>query len=92
MVKVPILVNWGEQDLVLLTSNLERLERFVPFVTIKRIPDCTHWVIHQKPALVNTAIQEFIEDHLSRREASALPKRCRSNLCNMAAPTRAFRL
>jgi hypothetical protein len=92
MVKVPTLVIWGEQDRVLITSNLEGLEKFVPLVTIKRIPDCAHWVIHQKPALVNTAIQEFIDDHSSRREASALPKRRSSVLCTMATPTRVFRL
>lgn len=70
MVNAPTLVIWGEQDRVLLTSNLEGLERFVPQVTIKRIPDGTHWVIHEKPELVNTAIRAFIEDHSSRREAS----------------------
>lgn len=70
MVNAPTLVIWGEQDRVLLTSNLEGLERFVPQVTIKRIPDGTHWVIHEKPELVNTAIRAFIEDHSSRREES----------------------
>jgi pimeloyl-ACP methyl ester carboxylesterase len=69
-VNVPTLVIWGEQDPFLLTSNLEGLERFVPHVTIKRIPDGTHWVIHEKPALVNTAIREFIEDQTSRRQES----------------------
>src|SRR5262249_23464513 len=70
MVKVPTLVIRGEQDPFLLTGNLEGLERFVPQLTIKRIPDGTHWVIHEKPALVNSTIREFIEDHLSRSETS----------------------
>ncbi len=70
MVNVPTLVIWGEKDPFLLTSNLEGLERFVPHVTIKRIPDGTHWVIHEKPALVDTFIREFIEDQSSRSEAS----------------------
>lgn len=70
MVNAPTLVIWGEQDRIFLTSTLEGLERFVPHVTIKRIPDGTHWVIHEKPELVNTALRAFIEDHSSRREAS----------------------
>ena len=60
-VKVPTLVIWGEKDRWLLTGNLEGLEKYVPNLTIKRIPDGSHWVIHEKPALVNSYIREFIE-------------------------------
>jgi pimeloyl-ACP methyl ester carboxylesterase len=60
MVNVPTLVIWGEKDTALLTGNLEGLDKFVPNLTIKRIPDGTHWVIHEKPALVNGYIREFI--------------------------------
>ena len=60
-VKVPTLVIWGEQDTALLTGNLEGLDKFVPALTIKRIPDGTHWVIHEKPALVDGYIREFIK-------------------------------
>jgi pimeloyl-ACP methyl ester carboxylesterase len=59
-VKVPTLVIWGEKDTALLTGNLEGLDKYVPQLTIKRIPDGTHWVIHEKPALVNGYIREFI--------------------------------
>jgi len=59
-VKVPTLVVWGEKDTALLTGNLEGLDKYVPNLTIKRIPDGTHWVIHEKPALVNGYIREFI--------------------------------
>jgi len=60
-VKVPTLVIWGEQDRYLLTGNLEGLEKYVPNLTIKRIPDGSHWVTHEKPGLVNAYIKEFIE-------------------------------
>ncbi len=60
-VEVPTLVIWGEKDPYLLTGNLEGLEEFVPRLTVKRIPDATHWVVHEKPALVNGLIREFIE-------------------------------
>ena len=59
-VKVPTLVIWGEKDTALLTGNLEGLDQFVPQVTIKRIPEGTHWVIHEKAAEVNADIREFI--------------------------------
>ena len=58
--KVPTLVIWGEKDTALLTGNLEGLDKFVPNLTIKRIPEGTHWVIHEKPALVAEYIRDFI--------------------------------
>ena len=60
-VVVPTLVIWGERDRYLLTGNLEGLEKYVPDLTIRRIPDGSHWVIHEKPGLVNSYIREFIE-------------------------------
>ncbi len=59
-VRVPTLVIWGEKDRWLLAGNLEGLEKYVPNLTIKRIPDGSHWVIHERPALVNSYIREFI--------------------------------
>jgi pimeloyl-ACP methyl ester carboxylesterase len=59
-VMVPTLVIWGEKDTALLTGNLDGLDQFVPQLTIKRIPEGTHWVIHEKPAEVNGYIREFI--------------------------------
>ncbi|HJQ23682.1 MAG TPA: alpha/beta hydrolase [Blastocatellia bacterium] len=60
-VNVPTLVIWGEKDTALLTGNLEGLDKYVPQLTIKRIPEGTHWVIHEKPQLVNGYIREFID-------------------------------
>jgi pimeloyl-ACP methyl ester carboxylesterase len=60
-VKVATLVIWGEKDRFLLTGNLAGLDKFVTDLTIKRIPDGSHWVIHEKPALVNSYIRYFIE-------------------------------
>ena len=59
-VNVPTLVIWGEEDTALLTGNLEGLDKYVPRLTVKRIPEGTHWVIHEKPQMVNGYIREFI--------------------------------
>lgn len=59
-VEVPTLVIWGEQDTALLTGNLEGLEEYVPDLEITRIPEGTHWVIHEEPDLINRLIDEFI--------------------------------
>jgi len=60
-VKVPTLVIWGEQDQALLTGNLDGLAEYIEDLTVKRIPDGTHWVIHEQPELVNSLIREFIK-------------------------------
>jgi len=59
-VRVPTLVIWGERDPYLLTGNLEGLERFVPNLTIRRIPHGSHWVVHEYRTLVNAYIRDFI--------------------------------
>ncbi len=59
-VQVPTLVIWGEQDTALLTGNLDGLEQYVPNLTLKRVPDGSHWIVHEQPAQVNRYIQEFI--------------------------------
>jgi pimeloyl-ACP methyl ester carboxylesterase len=61
VVKVPTLVIWGEKDTALLTGNLDGMDKFVPNLTVKRIPDGSHWVIHEKPELVNEYIRGFIQ-------------------------------
>ena len=59
-VTVPTLVIWGEKDIALLPQNLDGLEQFVPNVNIRRIPDASHWVVHEKSAEVNGYIRDFI--------------------------------
>jgi pimeloyl-ACP methyl ester carboxylesterase len=60
-IKAPTLVIWGEKDTALTTHNLTGLEEYVPHLTVKRIPDASHWVIHEKPAEVNGYIREFLK-------------------------------
>lgn len=60
IVNVPTLVIWGERDTALLTGNLDGLEQYVPKLTVRRVPDASHWIVHEHPALVNRYIQGFI--------------------------------
>lgn len=60
-VSVPTLVIWGEQDEALLTGNLEGLATYVDDLTVHRIPEASHWVVHEYPDLVNRRIRDFID-------------------------------
>ena len=56
-VRVPTLVVWGERDIALPVSLLDGLEPFVPEMRVVRVPDATHWIIHERPELVIAEIE-----------------------------------
>jgi pimeloyl-ACP methyl ester carboxylesterase len=60
IVKVPVMVIWGEKDIALTTRNLDGLRQCVPDLTVKRFPDASHWVVFEKTAEVNQLIREFV--------------------------------
>jgi len=59
-VTVPTLVIWGERDQALRPVLLDGLHEVVPNMTVARIAEGTHWVIHEHPDLVNRLIRRFI--------------------------------
>jgi pimeloyl-ACP methyl ester carboxylesterase len=61
-VRVPTLVVWGELDIALPPSLLDGLEAYVPDLQIVRVPDASHWIVHEQPTL----LAEEIEQHLAR--------------------------
>ncbi len=60
MVRVPMLVIWGERDRALLPGCLEGLEQCVPELEIVRVPDASHWIVHEQPARVCSEIERFV--------------------------------
>jgi len=60
MVRVPTLVIWGMQDTSLLPGCAEGLERWVPQIDVRRIPDATHWIVYEKPKLVSDTIRDWL--------------------------------
>ncbi len=59
-VEVPTLVIWGERDQALLPGNLDGLEAHVPTLTVHRIAEGSHWVVHEQPERVNRLIRDFL--------------------------------
>jgi pimeloyl-ACP methyl ester carboxylesterase len=59
MVRVPTLVLWGERDTALLTGLLDGLGECVPDLRLVRVPDASHWIVHEKPGLVCSEIEAF---------------------------------
>ncbi|MHA1670508.1 MAG: alpha/beta fold hydrolase [Promethearchaeota archaeon] len=60
MINVPTLIIWGEKDTALTTHNLKGLDKFIPDLQIKRIPEGSHWIINEQPDRINNLIREFL--------------------------------
>jgi pimeloyl-ACP methyl ester carboxylesterase len=60
MVRVPTLVLWGDRDTALLPGCVEGLGQCVPDLKLLRVPDASHWIVHEKPGLVCSEIEEFV--------------------------------
>src|SRR5262249_34109276 len=60
VVKVPTLVIWGEKDTALLGGHLNGLDPGVEKLTVKRIPEGTHWVVRENAPEVNRLIREYV--------------------------------
>lgn len=59
-IDVPTLVLWGMQDVALLPSLLDGLQEYVPRLTVDKIDDASHWIVHEQPALVADRLARFL--------------------------------
>jgi epoxide hydrolase 4 len=66
VVRVPTLVLWGERDRALLPGCLDGLSECVPDLEIVRVPGASHWIVHERPDLVNDAIERFVSRERER--------------------------
>jgi pimeloyl-ACP methyl ester carboxylesterase len=55
-VRVPTTVLWGLQDHALLPGLLDGLEQWVTPLAVQRVPDASHWIVHERPDVVARAI------------------------------------
>jgi pimeloyl-ACP methyl ester carboxylesterase len=60
-VDVATLVVWGERDTALPPSLLDGLERWVPRLRLVRVPEATHWIVHERPELVAAEIRRELD-------------------------------
>ena len=59
-VEAPTLVLWGMKDVALLPSLVEGLEAYVPRLTLEKVPDASHWIVHEQPQLVAQRLGRFL--------------------------------
>jgi len=60
-VRVPTTLLWGDQDKALLPALLDGLDRWVPQLQVQRVPEASHWIVHEQPGLVAERIQSLLD-------------------------------
>jgi epoxide hydrolase 4 len=58
-VDIPTFVLWGLQDTALLPELLDGLDAYIPRLTVEKVPDASHWLVHEQPALVAERLGAF---------------------------------
>jgi pimeloyl-ACP methyl ester carboxylesterase len=58
--RVPTAVLWGEGDHALLPGLLDGLERWVPDLHLTRVPEASHWIVHEQPQRVVDEIRRCL--------------------------------
>jgi pimeloyl-ACP methyl ester carboxylesterase len=61
-ISVPTCVIWGMQDIALPAGLIDGLDAFVPQLTLYRIEDGTHWVVHEQPLRVAGLLENYLRD------------------------------
>ncbi|WP_284337883.1 alpha/beta fold hydrolase [Comamonas sp. NoAH] len=59
-IEVPTRILWGDQDTALLPALLDGLHNWVHKLHIQRVPDAGHWLVHEKPALVEQSLRHIL--------------------------------
>lgn len=59
-VNLPTLVLWGMKDVALLPSLVEGLDEYVADLTLERVDDASHWIVHEQPQLVADRLARFL--------------------------------
>jgi pimeloyl-ACP methyl ester carboxylesterase len=59
-VDLPTLVLWGMKDVALLPSLVEGLDEYVPNLTLEKVDDASHWIVHEQPRLVADRLARFL--------------------------------
>ncbi len=60
-VSVPTLVLWAMDDIALPPELVDGLDDYVAELTLEKIENATHWIIHEQPALVAQRLGKFLK-------------------------------
>jgi len=59
-IAIPTLIVWGMDDTALPPVLIEGLDAYVPDLTVRKVLDATHWIIHEQPRLAIQLVQDYL--------------------------------
>lgn len=59
-IAIPTLVLWAMDDIALPPELIEGLDDYIPQLTLHKINNATHWIIHEQPQLVAGYLTAFL--------------------------------
>ena len=59
-VSLPTLVIWALDDIALPPALIDGLDAYINPLTVKTVPDASHWIVHENPALVARLLNGFL--------------------------------
>ena len=60
VIECPTLMLWGEQDVALTVASTFGTERYVRDLTLRYLPNASHWVQQDEPEVVNTMLESWL--------------------------------
>jgi pimeloyl-ACP methyl ester carboxylesterase len=60
-IDVPTLVLWAQDDVALLPCLTDGLDAHIPDLKLQPIDGATHWVVHEQPERVKSAMADFLQ-------------------------------
>lgn len=64
-VDLPTLLIWAMKDVALLPELVDGLEDYVHHLTVKKVADASHWIVHEQPQLVIQLLDDFLRQPAS---------------------------
>ena len=59
-ITIPTLVLWAMDDIALPPELIDGLDEYIPQLTLHKINNATHWIIHEQPQLVAGYLKQFL--------------------------------
>jgi len=59
-VSIPTFVLWALLDDALCPELVDGLDEYIPRLTLERVPDATHWIVHERPQFVAARLAGFL--------------------------------
>ena len=60
-IDIPTLVVWALDDIALPPELIDGLDDYIPNLTLKTVPNATHWIIHEQPELMAGYLGDFLK-------------------------------